>query len=109
MTAGAEPVDKVRRRMPGLRLRVPKSDAEYGVGLGFPERQVEVPVAVFRDELQATHGFAWKPRSDISQPLGRLALSASGHERMVNGWAAASGEERFDFSAGIARFGDIMK
>ena len=26
--------------------------------------------------------------------LGLLALSASGHERMVNGWAAASGEKR---------------
>jgi hypothetical protein len=29
------------------------------------------------------------------------ALSATGHERMVNGWAAANGEERFDLSAGI--------
>jgi hypothetical protein len=41
--------------------------------------------------------------------LERVASSASGHERMVNGGAAASGEERFVFSAGIARFGDIMK
>ena len=40
--------------------------------------------------------------------LEPLALTASGHERMVNGWAAASGEERFDLSAGIARFGDIL-
>ena len=40
--------------------------------------------------------------------LEPLALSVSGHERMVNGGAVASGEERFDFSAGIARFGDIM-
>ena len=31
-----------------------------------------------------------------------------GHERMVNGWAAASGEEKFDLPAGIARFGDIL-
>ena len=37
-----------------------------------------------------------------------LALGASVHERMVNGGAAASGEERFDFSAGIAWFGDIL-
>ena len=29
--------------------------------------------------------------------LEPLALSASGHERMVNGWAAASGEKRIDF------------
>jgi len=36
------------------------------------------------------------------------ALTASGHERMVNGWAAASGEEKFDLPAGIARFGDIL-
>ena len=41
--------------------------------------------------------------------LERLALSAFGHEKMVYGGAVASGEERFDFSAGIARFGDIIK
>jgi len=29
--------------------------------------------------------------------LEPLALSASGHERMFNGWAAASGEESVDF------------
>ena len=40
--------------------------------------------------------------------LERLALSASGHERMVKGPTAASKEERIDFSAGIARFGDIL-
>jgi hypothetical protein len=38
--------------------------------------------------------------------LGLVALSASGSERMVNGWAAASGEERSDLSAGIAWFGE---
>ena len=37
-----------------------------------------------------------------------LALSVSGRERMFNGWAAASGEKRIDFSAGIAWFGDIL-
>jgi hypothetical protein len=41
--------------------------------------------------------------------LEPLALSASGHERMVNGGAAACGEEKFDLSEGIARFGDILK
>ena len=35
--------------------------------------------------------------------LERVALIASCHEKMVNGWAAASGEERIDLSAGIAR------
>ena len=40
--------------------------------------------------------------------LEPLALTASGHEGMVNGWAAASGEEKFDLPAGIARFGDIL-
>jgi hypothetical protein len=35
-----------------------------------------------------------------------LALSASGPERMVNGWAAASGKKRIDLSAGIAWFGE---
>ncbi len=27
---------------------------------------------------------------------------------MVNGWAAPCGEEKFDFSEAIARFGDIL-
>jgi len=40
--------------------------------------------------------------------LERLALSASGHERMFNGWAAASGEKRILFPAGIAWFGNIL-
>ena len=31
--------------------------------------------------------------------LERVASSAPGHERMVNGWAAASGGERIDLSA----------
>ena len=35
--------------------------------------------------------------------LKPLALSASNHESMVNGRAAASGEERINLSAGIAR------
>jgi len=37
-----------------------------------------------------------------------LALSASGHERMVNRYPAASGEEKFDSPEAIARFGDIL-
>ena len=41
--------------------------------------------------------------------LGLLALSASGHERMVNGRAAASGEKWIDLSVGIARFDAILK
>jgi hypothetical protein len=36
------------------------------------------------------------------------ASSASAHERMVNRRAAASGEKRIDFCAGIAWFGDIL-
>ena len=40
--------------------------------------------------------------------LERLALSASGHERVVKGPTAASKEQRIDFSAGIAWFGDIL-
>jgi hypothetical protein len=38
--------------------------------------------------------------------LEQVASSATGHERMVNGWAAASGGERIDLSAGIAWFGE---
>ena len=40
-------------------------------------------------------------------PLKPLALSASGHERMVDGWAA-SGKKRINLSVGIAWFGDIL-
>ena len=34
--------------------------------------------------------------------LESLALSASGHERMINGRATASGEKRIDLSEEIA-------
>jgi len=44
----------------------------------------------------------WHPR------LESLALSASGHERMVNGRAAASGEKRMDLSEEIAWFGNTL-
>ena len=40
--------------------------------------------------------------------LEPLALRASGHERMANGWAAASGEKRIDLSEEIAWFGNIL-
>jgi len=40
--------------------------------------------------------------------LEPLALSASGHEGVVNGRSAASGEEKFDLPEAIARFGDIL-
>jgi hypothetical protein len=40
--------------------------------------------------------------------LEPLALSASGHESMVNGRVAACGEKKFDLSDAIARFGDIL-
>jgi len=40
--------------------------------------------------------------------LKPLALSASGHEKMVDGWAAASGKKRINLSVGIAWFGDIL-
>jgi hypothetical protein len=46
------------------------------------------------------------PESD--GPFRALALSAYGHERMVNGRAAASGEKRIDLSEAIAWFGDIL-
>ena len=40
--------------------------------------------------------------------LEPLAVSVSGHERMVNGRAAASGEKRMDLSEEIAWFGNIL-
>ena len=39
--------------------------------------------------------------------LKPLALSASGHEKMVDGWAA-SGKKRINLSVGIAWFGDML-
>ena len=52
----------------------------------------------------------------VGKPIGSwkvdgrfCSLSAYRLESMVNGWAAASGEERIDFSAEIARFGAILK
>jgi len=40
--------------------------------------------------------------------LEPLALSVSGLERTFNGWAAASGEEKFDLTERNVRFGDIL-
>src|SRR5208337_4066494 len=40
--------------------------------------------------------------------LEPLALSASGRERMIHGWAAASEDKRIVLSGAIARFGDIL-
>jgi len=40
--------------------------------------------------------------------LEPLALSAPGHERMVNDGAAASGEKRMDLSEEITWFGNIL-
>jgi hypothetical protein len=40
--------------------------------------------------------------------LEPLVLSASGHERMVDVRATASGEKRIDLSEEIAWFGDIL-
>jgi len=40
--------------------------------------------------------------TDRQSRLAPLAASASVHERIVNRWAAASGGERIDLSAGIA-------
>src|SRR5271157_399407 len=45
----------------------------------------------------------------IWQPgLEPLALSASGHDGVANGCAAASGKKRIDLSAAVSRFGDIL-
>ncbi len=40
--------------------------------------------------------------------LDPLALSASGHERVVNDRVAASGEKRMDLSEEIAWFGNTL-
>ncbi len=54
-------------------------------------------------------GQALRPGAGWQARLKKPASSTAGHARMVNGWTAASGEENFEFSAGIARFGDILK
>jgi hypothetical protein len=41
--------------------------------------------------------------------LEPMALSAAGRARVVHGPRAASEDKRIDFSAGIARFGAILK
>ena len=41
-------------------------------------------------------------------PFRALALSASGHEGMVNGRAAASEEKRIDLSEETSWFGNIL-
>ncbi|MGA2706374.1 MAG: hypothetical protein ABSH35_35595 [Isosphaeraceae bacterium] len=40
--------------------------------------------------------------------LEPLALSAFGHQGMIHGRAAASGEKRIDLSEGIAWFGNML-
>ncbi len=52
-------------------------------------------------------GCAPRPRADRQARLEPLALSASGHERMVNG-RGASEEKRIDLSEEIAWFGNIL-
>ena len=62
-----------------------------------------------RDKRDHTErGCAPRPRADRQARLDPLALSASDHERMVNGRAAASGEKRMDSSEEIAWFGNIL-
>jgi hypothetical protein len=49
--------------------------------------------------------FPWSP--EVGGRFRALASSASGHERMVNGGAVASGEKRMDLSEEIAWLGNI--
>ena len=63
----------------------------------------------FREIRESNREQALRRMASRQARLEPLALSVSGHERMVNGWAAASEEKRIDFSAGIAWFGDILK
>jgi len=52
---------------------------------------------------------AFQPLAIRQACLVPLALSAPSHESMVNGCAAASGEQETDLSEEIFRFGDILK
>ena len=54
---------------------------------------------------RASREQALRPMCIGQARLELLALSASCHERMVNGWAAASGKARIDLCAGIAWIG----
>ena len=58
-----------------------------------------------------TNGRKGPPTVPWCQKVGgpfRSTLSASGHERMVNGRAEASGEKRMDLSEEIAWFGNTL-
>ena len=50
--------------------------------------------------------FPWSP--EVGGRFRALASSASGHERMVNGGAVASGEKRMDLSEETACFGNML-
>src|SRR5208283_5567257 len=56
----------------------------------------------------AIHVSQAKRAAPSAPPSAPLALSASGRARMVNGRAAASKEQRIDFSAEIAWFGNML-
>jgi hypothetical protein len=63
----------------------------------------------FREIRESKQRTGIAPYGHPQARLERLALSASGHERMVKGPTAASGGKRIDFSTGITWFGDILK
>ena len=92
-SAGASPS---RRALP-RRLRLSSGDT------------IPNCLGEFREIRESKQRTGIAPYSHPAGTLGAtLALSASGHERMVKGPTAASKEQRIDFSAGIAWFGDIL-
>ena len=72
--------------------REPEVEAEKGPGRGVENRN-HPPMMVV----------------GISIDRRGSELVSPDSERMFNGWAAASGEKRFDFSAGVAWFGAILR
>src|SRR5271157_4953141 len=88
-------------------IQNPKSRIQNRVSAGVPGTPYLTAWANSRKSGRASREQALR-RMASGARLERLALSASGHERMVKGPTAASKEQRIDFSAGIAWFGDIL-
>ncbi len=120
----ADPLEGKDHLVPGVVGHAARGDHEHRIGLVAsinldrhslnPGRQElgGVPVTPYLTAWassgksgRATREQALRLMAIRQARLEPLALSASGHERMINGRAAASGGERIGFSAGIACFG----
>ena len=120
----ADPLEGKDHLVPGVVGHAARGDHEHRIGLvasinldrhslnpgrkelgGVPVTPYLTAWASSGKSGRATREQALRLMAIRQARLEPLALSASGHERMINGRAAASGGERIGFSAGIACFG----